>query len=85
MIWTLRKYDLRGRSLRPAQCWQHRQCKNAAAYRYVVSVGRGRQKAMQALGALLEAPQTPNMLYLPFQRGGPLLETTILNQGLHRR
>jgi integrase len=59
------------------------QCKNAAAYRYVVLLDTEGRKAMQALKRFIENLSEPNMLVFRSKRGGPLLETTILNQGLH--
>src|SRR5258705_11531360 len=59
------------------------QCKNAAAYRYVVLLDPEGRKAMQVLRRFVGSTSDPNMLVFRSKRGGPLLETTILNQGLH--
>jgi len=60
-------------------------CKNVMAYRTVHLCDAEGKKAMARLKRLLElypAP-SPNALVFRFQRGGPLLETTVLNQGLY--
>jgi integrase len=59
------------------------QCKNAAAYRYVVLLDAEGRKAMQCLRRFVGSSSDPNMLVFRSKRGGPLLETTILSQGLH--
>jgi integrase len=57
-------------------------CKNAAAYRTVVLRDAEGQKAMLALKRFLGAC-LPGELIFRSRTGGPLLETTILSQGLH--
>ncbi len=57
-------------------------CKNAAAYRTVVLRDPEGQKAIRALTRLLGA-SLPDELVFRSRTGGALLETTILNQGLH--
>lgn len=57
-------------------------CKNAAAYRTVVLRDAEGQKAMRTLKRFLRA-SLPHELLFRSRAGGPLLETTILNQGLH--
>ncbi len=57
-------------------------CKNAAAYRTVVLGDSGGQTAMRTLKRFLGASE-PDDLVFHSTSGGPLLETTILSQGLH--
>jgi integrase len=57
-------------------------CKNAAAYRTVVLPDSEGKSAMDALERLLEG-SLPDELVFRSRSGGPILETTILNQGLH--
>jgi integrase len=57
-------------------------CKNAAAYRTVVLRDAEGQKAMRALKRFV-GDSLPDQLVFRSRSGGPLLETTILNQGLH--
>ena len=57
-------------------------CKNAAAYRTVVLRDSEGQKAMRALKRFV-GESLPDELVFRSRSGGPLLETTILNQGLH--
>lgn len=59
------------------------QCKNAAAYRQVALLDAEGRKAMNALRDFLGCPSEPHRLVFRSKRGGPLLETTILAQGLH--
>jgi len=57
-------------------------CKNAAAYRNVVLRDVEGVKAMRALKRFLGA-SLPDELVFRSRSGNPLMETTILNQGLH--
>jgi integrase len=60
-------------------------CKNVTAYRTVHPGDPEGKKAMAKLKRFLElypAP-SPDALVFRSQRGGPLLETTVLNQGLY--
>lgn len=57
-------------------------CKNAAAYRTVLLHDSEGKTAMDALNRFLGASH-PDGLVFRSRSGGPLLETTILNQGLH--
>ena len=57
-------------------------CKNAAAYRTVVLRDVEGLKAMRALKAFLKG-SLPHELIFRSRQDGPLLERTILNQGLH--
>jgi integrase len=59
------------------------QCKNAAAYRTVVLLDAEGRKAMRSLRKYLGNTTDPDSLVFKSKRGGPLLETTILSQGLH--
>jgi integrase len=58
-------------------------CKNAAAYRTVVLHNPEGKKSMRKLRHLLMGSPNAELLVFRSQRGGPLLETTILNQGLY--
>jgi len=58
-------------------------CKNAAAYRTVVLHDPEGKKSMRKLKHLLVGSPNAEALVFRSQRGGPLLETTILNQGLY--
>jgi integrase len=58
-------------------------CKNAAAYRTVVLHGPEGKKSMRKLRRLLMGSPNAELRVFRSQRGGPLLETTILNQGLY--
>ena len=57
-------------------------CKNATAYRTVLLCDPEGQKAMRRL-ARLGIVSDPRSLIFHLKRGGPLLETNILNQGLY--
>jgi integrase len=57
-------------------------CKNVAAYRTVVLRDAEGQKAMRTLKSFLNT-SLPDRLIFRSKAGGPLLETTILNQGLY--
>jgi integrase len=57
-------------------------CKNAAAYRTVVLRDVEGRKAMRILRRFI-GDSPPDDLVFRSRSGGPLLETTILNQGLH--
>jgi integrase len=57
-------------------------CKNVAAYRTVALHDPEGRKAMQALRQLL-GTSLPDELIFRTRRGGPLLQTTVLNQGLY--
>jgi integrase len=57
-------------------------CKNAAAYRTVVLPDAEGQKAMRTLRRFLNGSLSDELVFRS-KAGGPLLETTILNQGLH--
>jgi integrase len=57
-------------------------CKNAAAYRTVALRDAEGLKAMRALKRFLRSSH-PHELVFRSRMGGPLLETTILGQGLH--
>jgi len=48
------------------------QCKNAAAYRYVVLLDAEGRKAMQCLRRFVGSSSDPNMLVFRSKRGGPL-------------
>ncbi len=58
-------------------------CKNAAAYRTVVLHDPEGKKSMRKLRHLLMGSPNAEALVFRSQRGGQLLETTILNQGLY--
>jgi len=58
-------------------------CKNATAYRTVLLHDPEGQRAMQDLRKFLNNAQAPASLVFRSRRGGPLLETTILNQCLY--
>jgi integrase len=59
------------------------ECKNVAAYRTVHLGDPEGQEAMQRLKRFLDPAPCPSILVFRSKRGGPLLETTILNQGLY--
>jgi integrase len=59
------------------------QCKNAAAYRTVVLLDAEGRNVMRSLRQYLGNATDPDALVFRSKRGGPLLETTILSQGLH--
>jgi integrase len=59
------------------------ECKNVAAYRTVHLGDPEGQKEMETLKRFLDHAASPNALVFRSKRNGPLLETTILNQGLH--
>lgn len=60
-------------------------CKNVTAYRSVHLGDAEGMKAMARLKRFLElyAAPSPEVLVFRSKRGGPLLETTVLNQGLY--
>jgi integrase len=58
-------------------------CKNAAAYRTVVLHDSEGKKCMRKVKHFLVGGPNAETLVFRSQRGGPLLETTILNQGLY--
>ena len=58
-------------------------CKNAAAYRTVALHDSEGKRSMRKLKHLLTDSSNAEALVFRPQRGGPLLETTILNQGLY--
>jgi len=58
-------------------------CKNAAAYRTIALHDSEGRKAMRKLKHLLGGRPHAETLVFRSKRGGPLLETTILNQGLY--
>ena len=58
-------------------------CKNVAAYRTVVLHDPEGKKSMRKLRHLLMGSPNAEALVFRSQRGGQLLETTILNQGLY--
>ena len=58
-------------------------CKNATAYRTVLLCDPEGQKAMRRLARFLGIVTDPRSLIFHSKRGGPLLETNILNQGLY--
>jgi integrase len=60
-----------------------RPCKNVTAYRTVLLRDTEGQTAMWELRRFLGNASNPNALVFHSKRGGPLLETTILNQGLY--
>jgi len=59
------------------------QCKNAAAYRRVALLDAEGRKVMQRLRRFVRNSSDAEALVFRSQRGGPLLETTMLNQGLY--
>ena len=61
------------------------ECKNVAAYRTVHLGDSEGREAIESLQRFLEANPAPSSDALVFRskRGGPLLETTVLNQGLY--
>jgi integrase len=58
-------------------------CKNATAYRTVLLRDAEGLKAMRELRGLVGRTLEPASLIFRSKRGGPLMETTILNQGLY--
>jgi integrase len=58
-------------------------CKNVAAYRSVALHDREGQKALRGLKQFVGRGLTANTYLFRSQHGRPLLETTILNQGLY--
>jgi integrase len=58
-------------------------CKNATAYRTVLLCDPEGRKAMRKLARLLGIVTDSQSLIFHSKRGGPLLGTNILNQGLH--
>jgi integrase len=58
-------------------------CKNVAAYRTVALHDPEGRKSMRTLKQLLAGGPRAEELVFRSKRGGPLLETTILNQGLY--
>ena len=60
------------------------ECKNVAAYRTLHLGDAEGQEAMRELRRFLGAGLSPDALVFSSKRRGPLLETTILNQGLYR-
>jgi len=59
------------------------ECKNATAYRHVVLQDVEGRKAMRSLRQFLGNATDPDALIFRSKQGRPLLETTILNQGLY--
>src|SRR5262245_39639518 len=59
------------------------ECKNEAAYRTVLLADAEGRKAAQELKRFVGTTTTPDALVFRSKRGGPLLETTILNQCLY--
>ena len=59
------------------------ECKNVAAYRTVHLGDPEGQKAVETLKRFLDLAARPHALVFRSKRNGPLLETTILNQGLY--
>jgi integrase len=80
--------DFRGGTIRVDESSDQRSngtigpCKNAAAYRTVVLRDAEGQQAMRALKSFLKG-SLPRELVFRSRQDGSLLETTILNQGLH--
>jgi integrase len=58
-------------------------CKNVTAYRTVLLRDAEGQRAVRELRRFLGNAATPDALVFHSKRGGPLMETTILNQGLY--
>jgi integrase len=58
-------------------------CKHATAYRTVLLFDPEGQKAMRRLARFMGIVSDSNSLVFHSKRGGPLLETNILNQGLY--
>ena len=58
-------------------------CKNATAYRTVLLCDPEGQKAMRRLARFMGIVSDSHALIFHSKRGGPLLETNILNQGLY--
>jgi integrase len=58
-------------------------CKNATAYRTVLLRDAEGLKAMRDLHRFVGRMANPSALVFHSKRGGPLMETTILNQGLY--
>ncbi len=59
------------------------ECKNVAAYRTVALLDAEGRKAMRSLKQFIGDATDPHALVFHSKRGKPLLETTILNQGLY--
>jgi integrase len=58
-------------------------CKNVTAYRTVLLLDKEGQKAMRELKWFLGTAPSPGSLVFRSKRGTPLMESTILRQGLH--
>src|ERR1700730_16518695 len=58
-------------------------CKNAAAYRTVALEDSEGKKALHTHRPFLRTASKPEGFVFRSRRGGPLMETTTLNQGLH--
>jgi len=58
-------------------------CKNVTAYRTVLLLDPEGKVAMRELKRFIGADSSPNALVFHSKRGGPLLGTTVLSQGLH--
>jgi integrase len=58
-------------------------CKNAAAYRTVALEDSEGKKALRTLKQFLRTASKPESFVFRSRQGGPLMETTILNQGLY--
>lgn len=59
------------------------ECKNHSAYRTVLMLDAEGRKAMRCLRQFISSATDADALVFRSQRGGPLLETTILRQCLH--
>jgi integrase len=59
------------------------ECKNDSAYRTVLLADEEGRKAMESLKRFLGNTTDSDALVFRSKQGGPLLETTILSQGLH--
>jgi hypothetical protein len=59
------------------------ECKNDAAYRTVLLADNEGRKAMRELKRFVGTPTIPGALVFRSQRGGALLETTVLSHCLH--
>jgi len=59
------------------------ECKNHSAYRTILMLDAEGRKAMQCLRRFVGDAKDADALVFRSQRGGPLLETTILSQCLH--
>jgi len=58
-------------------------CKNVTAYRTVLLLDSEGQRAMRQLRRFVGDAPSLNALVFHSKRGGPLMETTILSQGVH--